>query len=518
MNPASIRTRLFFSIAANGFRAAISFLTGLLVARGLSPAGYGDLAFLIGSFVAIRSLLDMGSAGAFYTFISQRQRSREFYFYYWGWLAAQFVFSLALVVVILPHEMIQRLWLDHSRSMILTALAASFMQQQVWLTIVQIGEAARQTIKIQLLGLAVAAFNFLQIVTLLLLEALSVTAVLLATIVVYLVAALASIRLLRSDVHDAISAREFSAGNMFREYWHYCRPLAAMSLVSFLYEFADRWLLQKYGGSVQQGFYQAAMQFSAVSMLVAMSVLNIFWKEISEANDRRDRARVARLYWRTNRSLVLLSAILASVFLPWAEQLVRILLGNAYAPGWIAFSVLMFYPIHQSMGQINSTMFFACRQTNSYTVIGIGIMAASIPVSWLLIAPASNQLVGGLELGALGLALKIVGMNIASVNIQAWLLARVNGWKYDWQFQFVGVPVVVLSAYLSKATACLILGSPNPAGPLSEVVSVFLLATAIYLVLVLCLIVARPSIAGLTQAEVDFALRKALGVFGQRST
>lgn len=516
MNLASVRTRLAFSVSANVLRAAISFLTGLLIARGLGPGSYGDLSFLIGSFVAIRSLLDLGSAGAFYTFISQRQRRLEYYFYYWGWLAAQFLFSLILVIVILPQDTVQRLWLGHSKGMIVAALAASFMQQQVWMTIVQIGEAARQTVKIQVLGLALAAFHFLQILALYFLDVLSVTSALLATVFVYLLAAAVAVRLLRTGAERATAATDFSAREMFREYLVFCRPLMLMSFASFVYEFADRWLLQRYGGSEQQGFYQAAMQFSSVSLLVAMSVLNIFWKEISEAYDRQDRDRVARLYWKANRSLVLLSTILASMLLPWAEQIVRVLFGDAYAPAWTSFAILMLYPIHQSMGQINSTMFFACRQTRSYTAIGIAVMAASIPVTWFVIAPTSSPLLAGLELGALGLALKMVGMNVASVNVQAWLLARLNGWKYDWQFQVFGVLLIISLAYVSKVGACLLLGEPSSTSQWREVLPVFLLSTAVYFALVVSLIATRPAIAGLTRAEIDGGFRQFQGAFRSR--
>jgi len=79
----------------------IGFVTGLLIARALNPAGYGDLMFLLGSFVAIRSLLDMGSSSAFYTFLSQRARGRRFYLVYFAWLALQFVATLALLALIL---------------------------------------------------------------------------------------------------------------------------------------------------------------------------------------------------------------------------------------------------------------------------------------------------------------------------------------------------------------------------------------------------------------------------------
>ena len=318
---------------------------------------------------------------------------------------------------------------------------------------------------------------------------------------------------MRIGAEEMAPAAEFSVREMFREYLTFCRPLMLMSFASFLYEFADRWLLQRYGGSEQQGFYQAAMQFSSVSLLVAMSVLNIFWKEISEANDRHDRERVARLYWKTNRSLVLLSTILASMLLPWAEQIVRILFGDAYAPAWASFAILMLYPIHQSMGQINSTMFFACRQTRAYTGIGIAIMAASIPVTWFVIAPTSGAVLAGLELGALGLALKMVGMNVVSANIQAWLLARMNGWKYDWQFQIFGVLLILSLAYISKVGVCQVLGDPGSSSQWREILPAFLLSTALYCALIVSLIAARPAVAGLSRAEIDGGLRKFLGIF-----
>ena len=74
LHSTSVKLRLVVSVGSNALRALISFFTGLLIARALNPAGYGDLMFLLGSFVAIRSLLDMGSSSAFFTFLSQRSR------------------------------------------------------------------------------------------------------------------------------------------------------------------------------------------------------------------------------------------------------------------------------------------------------------------------------------------------------------------------------------------------------------------------------------------------------------
>ena len=80
----SIKKRFIFSVGANIARAAVSLMVGLLVARGLGPADYGNLAYLLGSFWAIRALLDMGASSAFYTFIARRDRGNPYYFLYFG--------------------------------------------------------------------------------------------------------------------------------------------------------------------------------------------------------------------------------------------------------------------------------------------------------------------------------------------------------------------------------------------------------------------------------------------------
>ena len=49
--------------------------------------------------------------------------------------------------------------------------------------------------------------------------------------------------------------------SVFNEFWHYCRPSILYSWLGFAYEFADRWLLQTYAGSVQQAYYTVAFQF-----------------------------------------------------------------------------------------------------------------------------------------------------------------------------------------------------------------------------------------------------------------
>jgi O-antigen/teichoic acid export membrane protein len=451
VNTASVKTRLLVSVGSNAVRAAITFATGLIIARALRPSAYGDLMFLLGSFIALRPLLDMGGSSAFFTFLSQRARGVGFYLLYFAWLVFQFVLALLLVGVLLPQSVFEKVWLGHDRGLVMLAFVASFLQQQVWQTVGQIGEAGRKTVKVQFLNMLVALVYVSSVAVFTVFANVTVERILVLLIAQYLMITMFAVWFLRGS--EMPTEGHFSAKATLLEYWYYCRPLIALSLISFCFDFADKWLLQRFGGAVQQGYFQVANQISAISLLATASILNVFWKEIAAAWAASDFERVARLYRKVNRGLVMLAAVLTGFLLPWAKQIVGIVLGESYLPAWPVLAIMLLYPIHQSMGQIGGTMLYASGQTKKYMTVSALVMLASIPVSYLMLAPRSGVLIPGLGLEAVGLAAKMVLLGAISVNVQAWVIGRACGWKLDWLFQVVGISLMVCFGYVARFAA-----------------------------------------------------------------
>ena len=437
----TIRKRFLFSVGANIARAAVSLVVGLLVARGLGPEDYGNLAYLLGSFWAIRALFDMGTSSAFYTFIAQKQRGKIYYLAYFAWLALQLGISISLVTFLLPQVAIDRFWLGQERPLILVALFANFLQNQVWQTVVQMHEAARKTVRVQIAGLLIIVAHLIVVALLYYGKWLSVATVLWALVAEYILAAAWLSGTYRSTFtpEEAAQCESNTLRQVLREYGHYCRPMIVIALFTFCYEMADRWLLQRFAGASQQGFYQVATQLSTISLLAATSILNILWKEIAEACGKGDSARIIFLYQRATRALVLLAATVSCFLAPWANELLGLLLGRAYGNAGPVLFVMLFYPVHQAMGQVNGTLFMATGQTNAYMRIAVAGLLVSMPVSYLLLAPAQGYLIPGMAMGAMGLAIKIVMLNILFANIQSWLLARHYQTSFQWRFQVTGI-------------------------------------------------------------------------------
>lgn len=498
----SIRSRFGFSVFANLLKSAIAFSTGLLIARSLGPDKYGDMVFLLGTFTAARQLLDMGTSTAFFTFVSQRKRCRRFVYWYFLWLGFQFFLVLSAVGLLFPSSLMQLIWKGEQRSLVMLAFVAVFMQTVMWSTILQLAEARRLTRQVQGSALIVALAHLILMMWAGKSGWLSIEAVFLLLIVEWGIAGLFII--LKLNFEELPDENE-TFRSVVTEFWRYCRPLILYAWVSFAYEFADRWLLQTYAGSVQQAYYSVAYQIGAIAAIATASILNIFWKEISEAYYQKNIERVAMLYKKVSRGLFFVASVGAGFFAPWAEDILRVTLGANYIGGKAALVIMFFYPLHQSMGQICGVMSYGTGRVATHARIGMIGMGLSMAVTYFVLANPS-AMVPGLGLGSSGLAGKMVVMQLLSVNVLAFYLSKSLGIKYDWLFQPAAIVACVVAGLLAYSFTHEILNLG------SQFLIAILLSGALYSVLIVALIFLMPSLAGLCRANVVGVIDAGIGL------
>ena len=428
---ASIRSRFAFSLGANLLKAMVGFATAMLVARGLGPDQYGKMMFLLGTFIAVRGLLDVGSSTAFFTFLSQRQRSRRFVKWFSVWLGVQFLAPFLAVGLLFPSAWVEIIWKGEQRFLVVMAFVAVYLQSVLWTVMMQMGESQRLTRWVQVVALATTSLHLVLMAISWWQDWLGVRLIFAAMIIEWGIAIGVIVRQLR--FHDLPDENE-NFKDIFKEFGRYCLPLIPYSWLGFAYEFADRWLLQNYGGSVQQAFYSIAYQFGAVAAIVTSSILNVFWKEIAEAHHRGDKERVAVLYRRVTRGLFFVAPSVAGFLVPWSKSILLLTLGPSYVGGATALAIMFLYPLHQSMGQIGGTVLYATGRVRAQVVLGMLFMAASMVVSYFVLAP-ETALIPGFGLESIGLAGKMVVMQFLGVNTTAIYLAKSMQVRFDWVYQ-----------------------------------------------------------------------------------
>ena len=426
----------------------LSFVSGVILARNLGPEDYGDFNFLLGSFAALINLVDMATSSAFFTLISKKARDLSFHIYYFIWCLVQFLFLL-IIVKYLPQNIKDEIWLGNSDQLIILSLCAGFSMRKLWQISTQIGESIRDTFRLQIRNLSLSILYFIAILYVSYNKIISVEVALMLNAILYLFFSLMYLINLFLE-GKVFEPKAENSADIFKEFKVYCAPLVLYTIVGFFYTFLDYWLLQYFGGSIEQGYYSVGYRFSAIVIIATTSVSNIFWKEISEEFSKRNIQRVRYLYKKVLNIFSLFGLIISGYLVSNSSEILDIFYGPDFVGGKTAFALMLFYPVYQSAGQISSTMLLAIGKTKAASLIGISFMVYSLIICYLFLAP-NNYFIPGLSLGSTGLALKMIICQIAMVNLSLYYISKYIDIKFDWKLQFLIIPVFIigiLSKYL----------------------------------------------------------------------
>jgi len=493
LSNSSVKFRFLVSALGIIIRGGLNFLSIVIIARGLGTDNFGEFAFLLASLTAVRGLLDMGTSSAFFTFLSQKPRNIQFVLIYFAWQV--FLFSLPLLIIgwILPNEWIDFIWVGSNKNIILLAFIAVFLQQQTWQALVHIGESKRLTKRVHVLNVSISAAHLLLVVIAWQTIGLSIELIFGLVILEYLLVIPIAWQVL--FVKD-MGSGEWDGRGVWKAYRNYCVPLVFLSCLSFGMNISDRWFLQYFGGSKEQAFFSIGNQFSVVCLLLTTSMIRIFWKEISEALESDNLGRVKVLFRKTCRTFFIASAVFSGFLIPWSKDITQIFLGPSFKEGSVVLAIMFLYPIHQSLGQVSTTMLMASSNTKIRLLISWISMSISIPVSYFVQA-SPDALIPGFGLGAEGMAWKMVLLNTVWANLTVWLISRHYDWKFDWLYQVVGLATFLFLGWFSFEIISALDGMVSLGLILKACITLLL-----YLVLSGLVILALPWLLGMTKEEL----------------
>ena len=308
---------------------------------------------------------------------------------------------------------------------------------------------------------------------------------------------IAFIGIISRNVHlsrERLSLSGQKAKEYLKEFFKYSHPIV-VALVGLVEGIFDRWLLQYYGGSIQQGFYSLSYQIGAICLLFTSAMTPLLMREYSILHGTNDLSEMGRLFKRYIPTLYAIAAYFSCFIMIQAQDVVKIVGGSAFQGSAAAVAIMALYPIHQTYGQLTSSLFYATGQTRLYRNISVIFSVVSLPFTYFMIAPVEKY---GLNYGATGLAVKMVAINIVAVNVQLYFnarLLRLNYWRYLMN-QASCILIFIGFAYLSALGARHIL----PGRTVYE----FVLSGIVYTFMAVMVIYLKPEIMGVAKEDVRF--------------
>ena len=334
-----------------------------------------------------------------------------------------------------------------NNTIVILSFVAVFAQFTVWPISTQMAESIRKTFEVQVVNLIFVCIHLIAIIFLWKFEILALPILFIVISLEWIIASVLLFRVYFNYTKKInVFSKEDSFKSVFNEFWIYCSPFIIYAIISFLHDFADKWLLQSWAGSTEQAFFGISQQFSSVILLATVSIIKVFWKEISEAHQKGNYELLEKLYFSSKKTLFFLSVLVSFALLPWAKEIILLFLGENYIEGYSTLFIMFFYPLHQTIGQINGTMFYATEKTKSYVYINIFFMILGILLVFLI---APTDIFFGLELGSKGVAIKLIVIQFFNINFLTWKLSKIFSWKFSIDYQIWWIGIGLLYIYIS---------------------------------------------------------------------
>lgn len=449
-----LKSRFFAKLATSFASLGLGLATILLVPRALGPAAYGSFEFLTAFFQQVAAFFDMGTSTCFYTKASQRHDDAGLVRRYFLFVALMSASIMVLVMGLALSPARETIWPGQTGLLIGVACLVAFL---TWTTqVVQKSlDAHGLTIQSERILFFQRLFAIVLLVGLFAMDLFFLESYFYFFVCIHGVLLFAWWRLIRqAGIANQNQQGKYvkSLREYLREFYEYSHPLVVYALVGLVAGIADRWLLQHYAGSIEQGYFGLAFRVGAVCFLFTSAMTQLLTREFSRAWSEQNLAEMGRLFRRYVPFFYAIAAYFSMFVVVRGEAVALLFGGREYAAGALALSVMALYPMHQTYGQLSGAVFYASGQTRLYRNIGIGFMMFGMPVLYVVIAPQDS---GGIMLGAFGLAIKIVALQFVGTNVQLWFNTRLLRLNFSWflRHQIIVAGVFGAIAWISTLVA-----------------------------------------------------------------
>lgn len=500
----SVKKRYLITLLSNAVLSFAGFVTAGIVPRALGPKQLGDFSFLNRVSCAFRSILDMGTSGAFFNYNSKHRKTGPLVKIYSLWLLGQLFVVICLIALAAFMGFSGLIWPGQQTKFIVWV---AIFEWSFFLSAVlkQLSDSKGYTAKAQMINLVLGLFNIVILVFFAVTGLLNLGRYIAIQTFCCACVALGIIFWIiiphKELFWEGLMRGQFR--DLRKYFYNFCSPLVIVVIVSFIFEYFDRLILQRFSGSVEQGYFHIASSWSALSTFFTASMLSIYKREIAYSLGQQDYLRATAVFSRYIKMLYFITLVLAMFLAFHAKTLLALIAGPKFEAAGLVMSIMAFYPIHQVYGQLGGAAFYSTENTRLLRNISVIAMLIGIPLSYLFLAPPHSK-IPGLGMGSMGLALKTVIWNL--VVVQVYLVYnckyfKISPWHFWWHqiYSFIIIgSVMLLVKWLvnyfvnSQGMHFIILGTE----------------TLIYFSLVACIAYVSPRIAGISRDDVVFITKK----------
>ena len=351
----------------------LTVILGILVPRVIGPEEYGNYSYIISTYAFLFQILLFSSNTAYIYFISKKKHKIEnlnlFYF----------IFLTLVVLIIIFISLFSfssdagllYLWNGVNDIKILTlglifGLLLNFQQR-----LIDFSDATSQTIKsekIRLFSKFVLAVFVILFICLNFFDIKGYFILNIFSILIFIVAYLRSIK---------IKINKFYKNELFEilnDFYKYLKPLFIFAVVSSVYSYFGKYVLQFSSGSLAQGYFNFAFQITMIPIGFIYSLMSVFLSDMTKLNNKNDINGLKNIFNFAVEKLFVVHAVFSIFLIINTNEIVLLLVGESYLNSVPAIKVLSIFSLFNTLGMISSNIFYSTARNKLYSNINTSIM------------------------------------------------------------------------------------------------------------------------------------------------
>jgi O-antigen/teichoic acid export membrane protein len=490
----SLNRRYLYKIGSNVVAILSGIVVSAIVPRALGVNKYGDFNFTNNIITQILNFLDMRASTCFYVRLSQRREDTKLITFYSIYTLVVFLILLALVSILTIPSYRQLLFENIDSKIIWFSLCLVCIKWVVDI-LIKIADAQGVTQTVESFKILMYLLGAGVLVVLFYFDVININVFYLYQIasfglLMFLIFSFFNRKNIGIPLKLSMDTSDFKKYG--KEIFTYSLPLAFYLTTTLITEIFDRYILQHYGGSYQQGLYSFSFAMSNMMILFVTAMVPLFTRELSIAFVENDIEYASKLYRKYVPILYVVVAYFCCFLFIAANDVLLIFGGEGYKEAIGSLRILLIYSLVATYSNLNSSVVYAKSENTFLRNLVLVIHPMGMAISYLLI---SNYFVGA---EAIGLAIKVlvietIGVTVIMFYISKRLELRISKFFIHMIFS----PVILLGvAFLAKKLLFYFLGAEDGD------IFAFILSGMLYTLLFALIIWFFPIFIGVSRASV----------------
>jgi O-antigen/teichoic acid export membrane protein len=372
-----MQKRIIFKILSSGVNFFISIFLGLIIPRIIGPKVYGDYSYVISTYAFFLQILLFSSNTAYIYFLSTKkheiQSINSFYFIY---LFVVAIITIAISIFSFNLDLgLLYLWNDITDLKILILGLVFGLLFNLQQRLIDYSDSSFQTIKSEKIRLLTKLIVLVLVVIFISLNIFNIYGYFIINILSIIIFIGCFFRFIKIKI-EKFRKNEFI--EIFNDFYIYLKPLFIFAVVSSIYSYFGKYVLQSSSGSLAQGYFNFALQITMIPVGFIYSLMSVFLSDMTKLNNKKDVIGLKNTFNFAVDKLFVLHAVFSLFLLINAKELVVLLVGESYLNSVPAIKVLSIFSLLNTLGMISSNIFYSTGRNKLYSTINTSIMFLGI--------------------------------------------------------------------------------------------------------------------------------------------